>query len=149
MSKTEMVTALSDVSSVIVDYTQGGIYHDADYQDMVADAAKKAGALWIADEVVTGAGRSGRWFAFQGGKRRPDMVTMAKALAGGVGPIGAVILSKEITEQLKSSAWQNYSTYRGHPMAMAGVSTYLKVLKRDRLIERVANLGEKIGPSFG
>lgn len=146
MTKDEMITTLSDASSVILDYTQGGIYHDADYQDQVADAARKAGALWIADEVVTGAGRSGRWFAFQGGKTRPDMVTMAKSLAGGAGPIGAVILSKEVTEQLKSSAWQNYSTYRGHPMAMAGVSTYLKVLKRDGLIERVAQIGDRIGP---
>lgn len=146
MSEDEMAATLADASSVILDYTQGGIYHDAAYQDQAAAAAKRAGALWIADEVVTGAGRSGRWFAFQGGKSRPDMVTMAKALAGGAGPIGAVILSKEITERLKSAAWQNYSTYRGHPTAMAGVSAYLKVLKRDRLLERVAYLEGVIGP---
>lgn len=146
MSEDQMAATLADASSVILDYTQGGIYHDAQYQDQAAAAAKRAGALWIADEVVTGAGRSGRWFAFQGGNSRPDMVTMAKALAGGVGPIGAVILSKELTERLDAAAWQNYSTYRGHPMAMAGVSAYLKVLKRDRLLERVAHLETVIGP---
>jgi 4-aminobutyrate aminotransferase-like enzyme len=146
MSQDEMAATLADASSVIVDYTQGGIYHDAQYQDQVAAAAKRSGSLWIADEVVTGAGRSGRWFAFQGGKSRPDMVTMAKALAGGAGPIGAVILSKELTERLKPAAWQNYSTYRGHPIAMAGVSTYLNVIKRDRLLERVAHLEGIIGP---
>ncbi|WP_417673184.1 aminotransferase class III-fold pyridoxal phosphate-dependent enzyme [Pseudodonghicola sp.] len=146
MSRDEMANVLSDASSVIIDYTQGGIYHDGAYQDQVAAAAKQAGALWIADEVVTGAGRSGRWFAFQGGTARPDMVTMAKGLAGGAGPIGAVILSKELTEQLNDAAWQNYSTYRGHPTAMAGVSTYLKVVKRDKLLDRVAALGAVIGP---
>lgn len=145
MSEDQMTETLSDASSVIVDYTQGGIYHDGAYQDQVAAAAKRAGALWIADEVVTGAGRSGRWFAFQGGKSRPDMVTMAKALAGGVGPIGAVILSKELTERMGPAAWQNYSTHRGHPMAMAGVSAYLKVIKRDKLLERVKALEAIIG----
>ena len=65
---------------------------------------------------------------------------MGKALAGGAGPIGAIILSKEMTDQLNDAAWQNYSTYRGHPVAMAGVSTYLNVLKRDALLDRVAAL---------
>lgn len=146
MSEDEMTQTLADASSVILDYTQGGIYHDAAYQDQAAAAARRAGALWIADEVVTGAGRSGRWFAFQGGKSRPDMVTMAKALAGGVGPIGAVILSKELTERMKPAAWQNYSTHRGHPIAMAGVSSYLRVIKRDNLLDRVKALEAVIGP---
>lgn len=140
MTTAEMTATLEGVSSVIVDYTQGGIYHDGAYQDQVAAAARAAGALWIADEVVTGAGRSGRWFAFQGGKSRPDMVVMGKALAGGAGPIGAVVLSKELCDQLGEAAWQNYSTFRGHPTAMEGLSTYLKVLKRDQLLERVAAL---------
>ena len=140
MSEAQMTEVLSDSASMIIDYTQGGIYHDAAYQDQAAAAARKAGALWIADEVVTGAGRSGRWFAFQGGQSRPDIVTMGKALAGGAGPIGAIILSKEMTDQLNDAAWQNYSTYRGHPVAMAGVSTYLNVLKRDALLDRVAAL---------
>ncbi|MDK3019779.1 aminotransferase class III-fold pyridoxal phosphate-dependent enzyme [Pseudodonghicola flavimaris] len=145
MSPEEMTAVLSDAASVIVDYTQGGIYHEAGYQDQVAAAAKRAGALWIADEVVTGAGRSGRWFAFQGGQSRPDIVTMGKALAGGAGPIGAVILSRDICDELKDAAWQNYSTYRGHPTAMAGVSTYLRVLRRDGLLDRVAALEPVIG----
>lgn len=145
MSEDEMAATLEGVSSVIVDYTQGGIYHDGAYQDRVARAARRAGTLWIADEVVTGAGRSGRWFAFQGGESRPDMVTMGKALAGGAGPIGAVILSKDLCAELGEGAWQNYSTFRGHPTAMEGVSTYLRVVRRDGLLARVAELGPRIG----
>ncbi|GGC53540.1 aminotransferase class III-fold pyridoxal phosphate-dependent enzyme [Chelatococcus reniformis] len=140
-----MRAKLADVSSVIIDYTQGGIYHDGAYQDRVAAAARAAGALWIADEVVTGAGRSGRWFAFQGGESRPDMVTMGKALAGGGAPIGAVILSRELVERLDRTSWQAYSTFRGHPIAMAAVRAYLRIIARDKLLERVARLGARVG----
>jgi len=136
-SPADIEAKLAGVSSVIIDYSQGGIYHDAVYQDQVASAARRAGALWIADEVITGGGRSGRWFAFQGGTSRPDMVTMGKSLAGGTAPIGAVILSKDLVERLDGAAWQAYSTFRGHPIAMAGVRAYLNVVQRDGLLERV------------
>lgn len=135
---------LAGTAAMIIDYTQGGIYHDGIYQDRIAAAARKAGSLWIADEVVTGAGRQGRWFAFQGGQSRPDMVTMGKGLAGGASPIGAVILSKDMVKALEGTAWQAYSTYRGHPVAMAGVRSYLRVVQRDRLLPRVAQLGGMI-----
>ena len=141
----EVEAKLEGVSAAIIDYSQGGIYHDAQWQDMVAAAARKQGALWIADEVITGAGRMGQWFAFQWGKSRPDIVTMGKALAGGAAPIGAVILSKEMVERLDGAAWQAYSTFRGHPITMAAVRTYLRIVKRDALLDRVATLGAVIG----
>jgi 4-aminobutyrate aminotransferase-like enzyme len=144
-SPDEIRAKLDGTAATIIDYSQGGIYHDGTYQDMVANSAKSTGSLWIADEVVTGAGRSGRWFAFQGGQTRPDIVTMGKALAGGASPIGAVILSKEMVERLGGGAWQAYSTFRGHPIAMAGVRTYLRVLERDKLLARAAELGGRIG----
>lgn len=131
---------LADSAAVVLDYTQGGIYHDPDYQDRVAAAARQSGALWIADEVVTGLGRSGRWFAFQGGESRPDMVTLGKPLAGGAMPAGAVVLSKELVEKLEGQSWQSYSTFRGHPLMIAATRAYLRVLVRDRLIERVGLL---------
>lgn len=145
-SQEEIEAKLAGTAAVIVDYSQGGIYHDAGWQDMVASAARKTQTLWIADEVITGGGRSGRWFAFQGGESRPDIVTMGKSLAGGIAPIGAVILSKEMVEKLDGAAWQAYSTFRGHPIAMAGVRAYLRVIKRDRLIERAAELAAMIAP---
>lgn len=144
-SAVDMAQRLADVSSVIVDYSQGGVYHDGAYQDQVAAAAQSAGALWIADEVVTGAGRSGRWFAFQGGKSRPDMVTMGKSLAGGGAPIGAVILSRDLVERLDNSSWQAYSTFRGHPVAMACMRAYLRIISRDDVLARVDKLGAMIG----
>jgi 4-aminobutyrate aminotransferase-like enzyme len=131
---------LADTAATIIDYTQGGNYYDGDYQDEVADHAAKANSIWIADEVVTGAGRSGRWFAFQGAKSRPDIVTMGKSLGGGAAAVAAVIVSKKIVEQLKGSSWQNYGTLRGHPISMAAVSAYLKVVSDDRILDHVASL---------
>jgi 4-aminobutyrate aminotransferase-like enzyme len=131
---------LDGVAATIIDYTQGGIYYDPDYQDTVARAARTAGSLWIADEVVTGTGRVGRMFAFQGATTRPDIVTLGKGLAGGLAPIGAVVLSKQIVDEMRGKSWQTYSTLRAHPVAMACVRAYLRVLRRDQLLERVKHL---------
>lgn len=131
---------LSSVAATIIDYTQGGIYYDSEYQDYVANAARKAGSLWIADEVVTGLGRSGRWFAFQGGETRPDIVTLGKCLAGGSAPAGAVVMSKDIVEQMKGKSWQTYSTFRAHPSAVAAVRAYLSVMADGQIIRRVKTL---------
>lgn len=133
---------LSDVAATIIDYTQGGVYYDPAYQDRVARATKAAGSLWIADEVVTGTGRVGRMFAFQGAASRPDIVTLGKGLAGGASPVGAVVLSQAIVDELKDKSWQTYSTFRGHSLTVACVRAYLHVLRRDKLIERVAHLGK-------
>jgi len=128
---------LSDTAATIIDYTQGGIYYDGAYQDEVARLARAAGSIWIADEVVTGAGRAGRWFAFQGARSRPDIVTLGKSLGGGA---AAVAVSKAIVERLKGTSWQNYGTLRGHPISMAAVSAYLRVVVQDDLLSRVREL---------
>jgi 4-aminobutyrate aminotransferase-like enzyme len=74
----DAASTLADTAATIIDYTQGGIYYDAEYQDQLALRAREAGSIWIADEVVTGAGRAGRWFAFQGAESRPDIVTLGR-----------------------------------------------------------------------
>ncbi len=137
-------TILADTAATIIDYSQGGIYYESAYQDFVANAAKAAGSLWIADEVVTGLGRSGRWFAFQGGESRPDIVTLGKSLAGGAAPAGAVVFSKALVDEMKNKSWQTYSTFRGHPSAITAVRTYLRVVVRDGLIKRAQELEPKI-----
>lgn len=131
---------LADCAAVIVDYTQGGFYHDPRYQDRVAEAARAAGALWIADEVVTGLGRNPRWFAFQGGTSRPDIVTLGKSMAGGAAPCGAVVLSRALVERMQRGTWQNYSTFRGHPLMIAATRAYLRIMTRDRVMDRVSGL---------
>jgi 4-aminobutyrate aminotransferase-like enzyme len=134
------VAAMKDSAAVILDYTQGGIYHSAPYQDTVADAAKETGTIWIADEVVTGFGRTGKWFGYEGGESRPDMITLGKPLAGGAAPAGAVVLSKAMAEELDEERWQTFSTFRGHPIMIAAMRAHLKVHARERLADHVRDL---------
>ena len=136
----DAASTLADTAATIIDYTQGGIYYDAEYQDQLALRAREAGSIWIADEVVTGAGRAGRWFAFQGGESRPDIVTLGKSLGGGAAAVAAVVVSKAIVEQLKGKSWQNYGTLRGHPISMAAISAYLRVVTGEDILSRVRQL---------
>lgn len=136
---------VAGASSVIVDYTQGGRYHDVAYQEAVAAAARDAGALWIADEVVTGLGRSGRWMQFHAGESRPDIVTLGKPLAGGAAPAGAVVLSKRVLRVLESAKWQNYSTFRAHPVTIHAIRAHLRVAAAEGLPQRAATLGAALG----
>jgi 4-aminobutyrate aminotransferase-like enzyme len=131
---------LAESAAVILDYSQGGIYHTPEYQDRVATLARDNGALWIADETVTGFGRVGGWFQFQHADSRPDIVTMGKSLAAGGAAAGAVVLSRELTERLAGTSWQSYSTFRGHPAAVAALRAHLEVSSRDRLTERALEL---------
>jgi 4-aminobutyrate aminotransferase-like enzyme len=133
-------STLSDTAATIIDYTQGGIYYDGAYQEEVARLARAAGSAWIADQVVTGADRAGRWFAFEGTTSRPDIVTLGKSVGGGAAAVAAVVVSKAIVEILRGMSWQNYGTLREHPISMAAVSAYLRVMVQDDLLSRVREL---------
>lgn len=129
---------LKDTAATIIDYTQGGIYYDAEYQNRVAEAAKNTGSLWIADEVVTGLGRYGDWFSFQGADSRPDIVTLGKPLAGGASGAGAIVLSKKLLDRIGEQSWRTYSTFRGHPIMIAAIRAHLRIVKQEGLIEKTA-----------
>ena len=128
--------ALRQSAAVILDYSQGGVYHTAAYQDQVAALARESGALWIADETVTGFGRVGGWMQFHHGSATPDAVTMGKCLAAGSSPAGAVVLSKELLARLDDSSWQTYSTFRGHPVEVAAIAAHIRISHRDGIFER-------------
>jgi 4-aminobutyrate aminotransferase-like enzyme len=131
---------LARSAAVLLDYSQGGIYHTPQYQDRVAALAAEAGAFWIADETVTGFGRVGGWFQFQDGQARPDLVTMGKCLSAGGAAAGAVVLSRRMAELLEGTSWQSYSTYRSHPVAMATIRAHLRVSGREGLYQRASEL---------
>ena len=133
-------TLLANSAAVLLDYSQGGIYHSPDYQDRVARLAAEEGTYWIADETVTGFGRVGGWFQFQHGQSRPDMVTMGKCLSAGGAAAGAIVLSRRMLDRLDGTSWQSYSTYRSHPVAMAAIRAHLRVSGRDGLYRRASDL---------
>jgi 4-aminobutyrate aminotransferase-like enzyme len=127
---------IADAAAACIDYSQGGIYHQPGYQDRLAELCRDAGTIWIADETVTGFGRVGRWFQFQGGESRPDVVTMGKGLAAGGAPAGAAILSRGMIERMRDAGWQSYSSYRAHPIEVAAIEAHVRVQARDRIWER-------------
>lgn len=133
---------LAKAAAVLIDYSQGGVYHQPWYQDRLAELARDAGTLWIADETVSGFGRMGHWFQFQAGESRPDIVTMGKGLAAGGAPAGAAVLSKELVERIEDGGWQSYSSYRAHPIQVAATEAHVRVSARERLAERAAGFDD-------
>ena len=97
--------------------------------------------LFIFDEVQTGMGRLGSWFAYQHFDVLPDIMTLAKGLAGGVA-CGAIIATDEVAPSLRPG--MHASTFGGNPLAMAGVVATIDIVKEEGLIERAAKTGELI-----
>ncbi len=139
-----LAATLAQAAAVIIDYSQGGVYPAPAYQDQLAEAARAAGALWIADEAVTGLGRQGRWLTFQRGQSRPDIVTLGKGLAGGIAPAAAVVLSRQVADRLNYQLWQSYGTFRGHPLTVAAISATVRRIARDGLVERADALDAEL-----
>jgi 4-aminobutyrate aminotransferase-like enzyme len=136
---------LQGAAAFIDDFGSGGVFPSADFQDALAAKAREAGALWVQDEAVTGMGRTGRWFAFQRGRQRPDMVILGKAVTGGATPGGALVVSKQVLHHLKKSRWALGCTVYGHPLVVAAVTAAVGVIERDALVQRSAELGSFLG----
>ena len=117
------------------------------YWDRVGAICKKYGVLLVADEVICGFGRLGRWFGFQHFGLQPDLVTMAKGLSSGYLPISATVVSHEIIELLraKDSEFFHGYTYSGHPTCAAVALRNIEIIEREGLVKRTA---EVTGPHF-
>ena len=107
-------------------------------------AATRASKIWlIADEVMSGFGRCGEWFAWQryGADTRPDLMTLAKGLTGAHLPLGAVVLSAEVSRALEPQMLMTGLTYCGHPLACAAGVAAIESYRDEGLIERSRRLG--------
>lgn len=119
---------------------EGGVnIPDADYLSKVRQLCDKHGALLILDEIQTGIGRTGKMFAYEHYGIKPDIVTLAKGLAGGV-PIGAFIANDKAAAVF--GAGDHGSTFGGNPLACAAANAVLDTLKADKLIENAQAMGE-------
>lgn len=119
------------------------------YYARVREICDRHGVLFIADEVLTGAGRTGKFFALEhfrtstGEAVKPDIITMGKGLNGGYAPLSAVLVSSSIVDVIAkgSGDFQHAQTYSHHPLAAtAGVAT-LRYIERHGLVERAAMMG--------
>ncbi len=133
-------------AAVIVEPIQGegGIRVPSDdYLPKLRELCTKHGALLIMDEVQTGLGRTGKMFACEHWGVEPDIITVAKALGGGVMPIGGFIATPEIWEAVfRENPLMHTSTFGGNPLACSAAITAINVTMRDNLPARSAKLGE-------
>ena len=132
----------SETAAVILEPVQGeGGVHVAsdDYLPAAREVCDRTGALLILDEVQTGLGRTGRLWAQERWGVEPDLMALAKSLAGGV-PIGATLATEAVERSFKGS---HNSTFGGNALACAAGSAALDVLVRERLWERAEALGAR------
>jgi len=130
-----------ETAAVILEPVQGeGGVRPAtpEFLQAARETTREKGALLILDEIQTGMGRTGRRFAFEHYGVVPDILTLAKALGGGV-PIGAAVMRKEVAESMPKGG--HGSTFGGNPLAMAAGAAAIRYLERTRLWERAAELG--------
>jgi predicted acetylornithine/succinylornithine family transaminase/N-acetyl-ornithine/N-acetyl-lysine deacetylase len=133
-----------DTAAVIIELVQGeGGVHQAtqEYIDGLAALCRERGALLIVDEVQTGFGRTGRLFACQHYGLEPDILCLAKSLAGGI-PMGAICLGARVQESGRISKGVHGTTFGGNPVACAAALATLDILEREDLAGRAAELGE-------
>jgi len=112
------------------------------YWQQISAICKKYGVLLVADEVICGFGRLGRWFGHQHFGVEPDLVTMAKGLSSGYLPISATVVSHEIIELLreKDSEFNHGFTYSGHPTCAAVALRNIEIIEREGLVQRTADV---------
>ena len=87
------------------------------YLDGIRALCDKYGILWIADEVMAGFGRTGKWFAYQHSKSIPDLIVFAKGVTSGYVPLGGVVISEPIAKSFDEQVFPGGLTYSGHPLA--------------------------------
>jgi acetylornithine/N-succinyldiaminopimelate aminotransferase len=116
----------------------GVVVPRADYLKRVRDWCDRSKMLLILDEVQTGMGRTGKFFAFEHAGIKPDIVTLAKALGGGL-PIGAMIARSEIASSLTPGS--HGSTFGGNPVACAAAVAVIDALEQDGVLENAASVG--------
>jgi putrescine aminotransferase len=118
-----------------------------DYLKSVRETMRKAGGLYISDEVITGFGRVGDWFAATKWDLDPDIITFAKGVTCGYAPLGGIIAAPRIAEPFftqSGNIFRHGYTYSGHAVACAAGIAVMDILERENLIARAGELEEEI-----
>jgi len=132
----------------------GMITHPAGYLHRVAEACRRHDVLLICDEVATGFGRTGRMFACEHEDVRPDLLCIAKGISGGYLPLAATLAAERIYEAFLGdySEYRTFfhgHTYTGNALACAAGLASLDVFEKDRVLEKIGELGSALGGLLG
>jgi len=121
--------------------TNGVLIPPSGYLEGVRKLCNKYGILMIADEVMSGFGRTGEWFAVNHWKVIPDLITMAKGLTSSYIPLGAVGMRQDIARYFDDNVFYGGLTYNSHPMGCATALATIAVYEEDNLIENARKMG--------
>lgn len=124
--------------------TNGIIIPPDGYLKGVRQICDRYNILLICDEVMSGFGRTGKWFAVDHWEVVPDMITMAKGLTSGYAPLGAVGIRDEIAEFFNHRKFDSGLTYNGHPLSLAAAIANIQVMKDEHILQHV----QDIAPTF-
>lgn len=128
--------------------SNGIIIPPDDYWPRVREICSKYGILLISDEVMSGWGRTGKWFAVDNWGVTPDMITTAKGITSGYLPLGAVIVSEPIANYFDDKYLYAGLTYNGHALACAAGVATIEVYEKEKLIENAVTVGKQLGTAL-
>lgn len=138
------------VAEPVVGSTVGGLHPPAEYWPIIREICSKYDVLLIADEIMTGFGRTGKPFCVNHWNVTPDIICTAKAIAGGYAPAGGIIVRDEIVETLRkgSGAFVHGHTYNANPVTAAAVAATVKYMKDHDVFGNSAVQGERLGKAL-
>jgi adenosylmethionine-8-amino-7-oxononanoate aminotransferase len=146
-----MIRNESDVAAIILEPvvgTNGVLVPPPEYFPRLREICDRHDVLLIADEVITGFGRTGRWFALGHWGVEPDLVSFAKGVTSGYLPLGGVIASKHVHEAIESAPadrkFMHAATYSGHPVCCAVGLRNVEIIETEGLVERAAVMGRRL-----
>ena len=122
--------------------TNGGYFPPPDYYRRVRETCDRHGILLILDEVLTGFGRTGRWFGIDHYGAAPDMITMGKGITSGHAPLGAVAVGGRVARHFETHELATGLTHTAHPISLAAMLGNLAAFEEEGLVERSRVLGE-------
>jgi ornithine--oxo-acid transaminase len=146
LSRLEAALRTRDVAAFIVEPIQGRAVTlpPAGYLEGAQELCRRYGTLFVIDEIQTGLGRTGRWFALERSGLTPDVVLVGKALSGGYMPVAAMATTREIFDRAVGTLERSYvhqSTYGRNRLSMAAGLATLRIIERDGLVEHAERIG--------
>jgi adenosylmethionine-8-amino-7-oxononanoate aminotransferase len=138
------------VAAIIAEPVQGAggvIVPPADYWPKLRKIADRHSVLLIADEVITGFGRTGKWFALDHWNVQPDIVSFAKGVTSAYLPLGGIMVSRQVQNAINEAPadlkFMHAATYSGHPVCCAVGLANVGIIEREGLVQRAAEIGPK------
>jgi taurine--2-oxoglutarate transaminase len=134
---------VENVAGIITElyHGAGGFLVPDGYPQQIREMTSRLGILWIDDEVIAGAGRTGQWWAFQHYGVEPDLMCTGKGLASSAVPAAACVVSRKVADFFGTRRWAATSTFSGHPLAVAAIAANIELMLAENVLGHVRDVG--------